>query len=500
VRTGAGRTFLVWEGADGVVTAWTYGEFGRLVDEVAQYLSQNGALAGRRVHVAVTNSPAFVAVWLACAQLGAVLVPSDPVATRRELAECFARTGPAIGVASARRAGDYRAAAAGCGMTVVEIDEDDTDLGIIRAATPAQPGGRARPAPDQPLAIMFTSGTTSRPKGVVLTQANYGFAGRTMAEAAALGRDDRQLVVLPMFHANAQYYSFAPAICTGASVALIHAFSASGFVRQAAAHQATHASLFAAPIRMILARTGARPGDLRLRHCWYAQNLTASQYEQFAALIGCRPRQLYGMTETAPAVITSGLLDPLPDAMGRQTPGCRVELRDPDSGRHTPDGQVGEVVVGGRPGQEIFAGYLDDPRTTAQSFRDGWFRTGDLATRDSSGLFRFAGRRGEVLKVAGENVSTVEIEAVLAEHPAVYESAVVGEPDPVRDEVPVAYVVLRDGHTAAAEDLERWCADRLARSKRPRDFRLVAELPRTSVGKIRKFLLRPAAPRDEAAG
>jgi crotonobetaine/carnitine-CoA ligase len=500
VGAGPARTFLLWQGADGAVRTWTYGEFGRLVDEVAHCLSGHGARAGRTVHVALTNSPAFIAVWLACTQLGAVLVPSDPAATSRELAECFSRTSPVIGIASARRPADYRAAAAGMAMQVISVDEDDTDLQAIRAEPRPARHDRPEPAPGQPLAIMFTSGTTSRPKGVILTQANYAFAGRVMARAAALGRDDRQLVVLPVFHANAQYYSFAPAIHVGASVALMHTFSASGFVRQAAEHQATHASLFAAPIRMILARTGARPGGLRLRHCWYAQNLTSGQYEQIASLLGCRPRQLYGMTETVPAVITSDPEDALPDAMGRQTPGCQVDLQDPASGRRTAVGQAGEIVAGGRPGAEIFAGYLDDPETTAGSFRDGWFRTGDLAIRDSAGVFRFAGRRGDLLKVAGENVSTVEIEAVLAEHPAVYESAVVGEPDPVRDEVPVAYVVLRDGHSATAQELGSWCAERLARSKRPREYRLVAELPRTSVGKIRKYMLGATAAHGQQAG
>jgi crotonobetaine/carnitine-CoA ligase len=493
VAIDATRTFLVWEGSDGNVRGWTHRQFGQLVDEVAGYLGARGTRSGSRVHVALTNSPAFIAVWLACAQLGAVLVPSDPAATSRELTECFSRTSPVVGIGSRRRPADYQMAAAACSMKVVLVDEDDTDLDSIRAGPWRGQGGEQPPEPAQPLAIMFTSGTTSRPKGVVVTQANYAFTGRVMAAAAGLGRDDRQLVVLPMFHANAQYYSFAPAICVGASVALLHTFSASGFVRQAAAHRATHASLFAAPIRMILARSEPAPATLRLRHCWYAQNLTASQYEQIAALLGCRPRQLYGMTETVPAVLTSDSQGALPDAMGRQTPGCQVDLRDPASGRPVQPGQVGEIVVGGRQGTEVFAGYFDDPQTTVDSFRDGWFRTGDLAVRDGAGIYRFAGRRADVLKVAGENVSTVEIEAVLAEHPAVYESAVVGEPDPVRDEVPVAYVVLRGGSSATVEELAIWCDERLARSKRPREYRLVAELPRTSVGKIRKFMLTGGA-------
>ncbi len=134
---------------------------------------------------------------------------------------------------------------------------------------------------------MFTSGTTGRPKGVEITQANYAFAGATMAAACDLTADDRQLVVLPLFHANAQYYSFAAAIAVGASVALMPAFSASRFVDQAADHGATCASLFAGPIRMILARGGPVSPDLpplRLRHCWYAQNLTPVQYDTISRL------------------------------------------------------------------------------------------------------------------------------------------------------------------------------------------------------------------------
>jgi crotonobetaine/carnitine-CoA ligase len=175
--------------------------------------------------------------------------------------------------------------------------------------------------------------------------------------------------------------------------------------------------------------------------------------------------------------------------MGIQTLGCQVDVWDAD-GRPSADGEVGEVVVRGVPGATLFAGYLDDPGTTAASFSKGWFRTGDLASRDAAGRFRFAGRRSDVLKVSGENVSVIEVEAVIADHPSVLEVAVTGRPDPMRDEVPVAYVVPHpDRPPLTAEDLSTWCEERLAKSKRPTDFELVTELPRTSVGKIRKFLL-----------
>jgi crotonobetaine/carnitine-CoA ligase len=196
------------------------------------------------------------------------------------------------------------------------------------------------------------------------------------------------------------------------------------------------------------------------------------------------------MTETIPAVLSNGALDPRPDSMGRPTLGCTVDLQDVESGEPVGDGEAGELVVGGRPGTTLFNGYLDDPVTTMRSFRDGWFRTGDRALRDGDGRYFFAGRGGDILKVGGENVSAVEVESVLAAHPAVFEAAVTGEPDPVRDEVPVAYVVLRgDAARTTTDDLLTWCEHRLAPAKRPRRVHLVAELPRTSVGKIRKFML-----------
>jgi len=481
--------FLTFLGSDGRTTSWTYDAFDDVVARTAGVLAAAGVGRGDAVHLVLRNSPAFVAAWLATARLGAWMVPSDPEATAAELAEHLRRTGAAAAVVGDGRAGTYADAVrlADAKTAVLAVGEDDPAPAALLGGDPV--GAAAAVGPDDRLAVLFTSGTTSAPKGVELTQAGYAFAGDVMAAAATLRPDDRQLVVLPLFHANAQYYSFASAISAGASVALVHRFSASAFLAQAAALGATCASLFAAPIRMILAK-GATPVEgLRLRHCWYAQNLTAAQHDELSHLLGCRPRQLYGMTETLPAVLTDRALDPRPDAMGHPTLGCEVRVTD-----------AGELHVRGVPGRTLFAGYLDDPDTTEAAFErvgDGsvWFTTGDKAVVDpADGRLVFGGRRSDVLKVAGENVSTVEVEAVLAEHPAVLEAAVVGRPDPVRDEVPVAFVVLRPGADATTDELVAWAGERLAKAKRPRDVLLVDELPRTSVGKIRKFLLPEGTP------
>ena len=488
----ADETFLVFETPSGDVARWSYGGFDETVDRVAGTLAVLGAEPGAAVHLALTNSPTFIAAWLAASRLGAWIVPSDPMGRTPELAGHIERTRPTVGLCAGARAGTYRAAAAGRpDLTVVEVDEADTALAPFHAAPLAASERRAPDLHDR-AAVMFTSGTTGRPKGVEVSQANYAFAGKVMAEAAGLASEDRQLVVLPLFHANAQYYSFASAIWTGASVALMPAFSASGFLPAAARHSATCASLFAAPIRMILARGGPADG-VRLRHCWYAQNIAADQYETVAQWFGCRPRQLYGMTETIPAVLTDEAADPHHASMGRVSPGCAVDVQD-SVGASVESGIVGEVVVGGEPGVTLFAGYLDAPDITAASFRDGWFLTGDRAIRDDTGRHYFDGRRSDVLKVSGENVSIVEVESTLAEHPAVLEAAVVGRPDDIRDEVPVAFVVAADASAPPSlDELNAWCGQRLAKAKRPASITLIDELPRTSVGKIRKFLLAEQA-------
>ncbi|MDB0005863.1 AMP-binding protein [Ilumatobacteraceae bacterium] len=484
VFDGPSRPFLTFEGPSGEIADWTYGEFDGLVNRAMATLRSEGVVQGSAVHLALTNSPTFIAVWLAAVRLGAWIVPSDPMSRAPELADHISRTEPVVGFCAESRAEPYVEAAGS--MRVIRVDESDTELRWLGGTIDVVPGD---PTPRDRAAVMFTSGTTGRPKGVEITQANYAFAGQAMAGASGLTSEDRQIVVLPLFHANAQYYSFASAIAVGASVALMHTFSASGFLPQVARHGATCASLFAAPMRMILAR-GEKVEGVALRHCWYAQNITPEQHKTLTDWFGCPPRQLYGMTETIPAVLTDTGNDPLSDSMGFVTDGCTVALHGPD-GAAVSDGDIGEIVVNGVPGETLFAGYLDDERTTVASFRDGWFLTGDRARRDPDGRWYFDGRRSDVLKVSGENVSTVEVEAVITAHPAVLEASVIGAPDDVRDEVPVAFVVASDPTAPpTVQDLTNWCAERLSKPKVPTQFTFLNELPRTSVGKIRKFLLK----------
>jgi crotonobetaine/carnitine-CoA ligase len=201
------------------------------------------------------------------------------------------------------------------------------------------------------------------------------------------------------------------------------------------------------------------------------------------------------MTETV-AIVCADVSDPYRhDTIGPPIEGRPVVLRNPETGADATPGELGELVLAGVPGEDIFLEYLDDPAATGRSFvrRDGvtWFRTGDVVVRaDGTEALRFVGRRDDVIKVSGENVSLTEIEATLAQAPGVLECAVLGRPDPVRDMVPVAYVVPRDReHPPAVSELAAWSERNLAAAARPRDWHLIEALPRTSVGKVRRFKL-----------
>ncbi|MGY0499352.1 class I adenylate-forming enzyme family protein [Nocardia sp. FBN12] len=502
------RPFLVFCSETSGVTQWSYREFDAIVGKVARSLTDAGVRPGTSVHVVLRNCPAFVALWLAAARLRACLVPVDPASSARDVARQVDRVRPVVGVCGVPRADIYRAGAGDAVPLLFVLAEDASDLdsgACLVRGDGAAPGADATPS--DRLSVMFTSGTTSEPKGVVLTQGNYAHVAATMAQAVDLRPHHRWFVTLPLFHANAQYYCFAPAIAIGASVALAATFSASGWVAQARELEVTHASLFAAPIRMILARC---PGDiepLTLEHVWFAQNLGAEHYERFAELVGTRPRQLYGLTESVAVVCADTSDTPRADVIGRPL-GRRIRVESPGTDRPADIDEPGMLSVCGTPGIDLFLEYLDDPEATAGALHtadgDTWFSTGDVVATDTEGVVRFIGRADDVVKVAGENVSLTAVEATVAQAPGVLEAAVVARPDPVRDVVPVAYIVARDpSDPPQPAQLAAWAAENLAPSARPHDWVLVDALPRTSVGKIRRFQIASAAAppdADRAAG
>ncbi|MGH2791274.1 MAG: AMP-binding protein [Actinomycetota bacterium] len=484
--------WLVFEDLDGAVVRRSYGQALQRASGTASVLQGRGVRSGDRVHLHLWNCPEFYDLWFGTALLGAVMVPTNPLLTADELSYVGAHANCRLSVTQPELIDTVRSAHSGDLLVVGSSDSIDgaitleSELQLAGSYDAAGAAGSTDVA-----AVLYTSGTTSRPKGVQVTHANYLHVGEVVAQHLRVRPEDRMLVALPLFHANAQYYSSMSALVTGSSLIVMERFSASRWAGVAARHGATLASLFAAPIRMLLAQP--EPEDdagNELRAVIFSQNVTPEQLDAFERRFGCPLLQLYGMTET----IAPPTLNPLYGlrrnmSIGRPTLGATLRVVD-ERGHDVTQGEVGELLVAGEPGTTLMAGYLSDERATHGAIINGWLHTGDKVRVDEDGYFHFVDRAKDMIKRAGENVAASEIESVVNSHPAVFESAAIGVQDEMRDEAIKVYVVLANGTSATADELTAWCATRLAKFKVPGSIEFVEGLPRTSVGKIRKEVLR----------
>ena len=344
------------------------------------------------------------------------------------------------------------------------------------------------------LMMLFTSGTTSRPKAVQLTHANALFAGIFGAQGYKVVPEDRHFMVLPLFHVNAQFISVMPTLTAGATLVMAEQFSASKYMEQARRYGATTTSLVAATAKMILAQPRHElDGHNSFRLVMYAIAITEEQWTEFETRFKVKLSDLWGLTETlAETTMNPPDLEMKRNCIGLCRLGNEMKIVD-DEGKEVSPGTVGEIVVHGVPGRTIMKGYYKNPEATAQTIRDGWLYTGDNGSMDEDGYFHFVDRKKDMIKRGGENVAAVEVEYVLSLHPKVQEAAVVGVPDPMRDEAIMALIVLQEGECCTEEEIISFCKERLAKFKVPSFVDFKKSFPKTSIGKIQKNLLRQEA-------
>ncbi|PIC67269.1 ATP-dependent acyl-CoA ligase [Sporosarcina sp. P21c] len=487
------KTLFLFEDADRHVSQKTYREFEDEVDRLSRYFLHLGIRKGEHVTLHMPNNLEFYTIWFALANIGAIMVPTNILSPTSEM--------------------NYIISNSDSVMLITEQPYLDkfTDLGKhcpairYRMLTRSQPvdgyfsyddalifeSGCKHALPElhneDTVAILYTSGTTSKPKGVCVTHANYLFVGEQMALNLQLTANDRTFIVLPLFHGNAQYYSTMSALTVGASIALTEKFSASRYFEQANQLQATVGSLFAAPIRMILAKNESKNVIKNTLHTIiFAQNVAAEQLNRFKELADVRLSQLYGMTET----IGIPLMNPLHsvcknESIGRPTLAYEVKLVD-EQGNEVQKGASGQILVKGHPGRTIMKKYLRNQLATEETIQDGWLRTGDNARIGEDGYYYFVDRVKDMIKRSGENVATIEVESALASHQAVYEAAVIGVPDDMRDEAIKAFVILNEEMYVTENELLAHCQAQLAKFKVPDSIDFLDDFPRTSVGKIQK--------------
>ncbi|MBI3742920.1 MAG: AMP-binding protein [Chloroflexi bacterium] len=461
----------------------TYGELSERVEQLARLLRGAGIEAGDTVSLVLGNDLSFIECFLALTCTGAVAAPLNPAYTADEF-KSFMEAASAKTVVLPVGAGTAHGAASGLGLSVISVEPGSKGLELRRDGKLVERGASvAKVDAAEPALFLHTSGTTSRPKGVPLTHANIVASTRNIVGTYALTDRDVALVVMPLFHVHGLIGVVLSTLASGGTVVVPPRFSAGAFWGDAKAHAATWYSAVPTIHQILVARAdqdNAPKGTFRfIRSCSSA--LAPALFEQMEARFASPVLEAYGMTEAAHQM-ASNPLPPDERRAGTVGVGTGVEVGVMDEGGALlPQGGVGEVVIRG---PNVMSGYRDNPQANAASFTHGWFRTGDQGTIERGGYLRLTGRLKELINRGGEKISPLEVDAVLARHPAIAEAICFGVPDAKYGEEIQAAVVLK--RAATEQDIQRFCGEHLVDFKVPKRVHVVDALPRTATGKIQR--------------
>jgi crotonobetaine/carnitine-CoA ligase len=498
VRQHADKPFVIFIDKNQREEILTYTQFDEQVNRLGSWLAKRGISKGEFVLTHLPNSTGFLVTLHACTKIGAVMIPSIIFDVEEDLDYKLNFSKAKMVITDAEYFSVFESIRAKCPslLDIVIYRSDKPIPGthrweeILSGSSPEL--APVEIAPLDPAQMLFTSGTTARPKGVLLTHANFLYIGEICARSFAVTPDDRYLLVLPLFHVNAQCISYFPCLTAGASVVICERFSATAFSTLLRKYDCTICSLVAATVRMILAQSeSAFDADNRMWRCPYAIAITDEEWDAFERRFGTTLVDLYGLTETlGPCTVMPIWGEHRRGSVGWPNFGMEVRIVD-DEGKEVPIGDVGEIAIKGEPGISLFKEYYNNPDATAQDLVDGWFFSGDHGRMDEDGYVYFIDRKKDVIKRGAENISAAEVERVLHEHSAIVEAAVIAVPDPVRDEAVLAIVRVRPDRRVTGDELNQYCSQRMAKFKVPQYFEFrTEEFPKTSIGKIRKNVIR----------
>jgi fatty-acyl-CoA synthase len=471
----------------------SYAEFAARIGQAARALkSELGVGRGDRVAILSLNRPDYLVLLYACARLGAMLVPlnwrlavaeqffilSDAATKVLLLEQAFAAVLPPIEESMPE-------------TTVIGLDF--TPLGRVSFdALLARGRGDGRdPHADLscPLLIVYTSGTTGRPKGAVLRQEALLWNGVMSQHMHGLTSDDHVLTVLPFFHVGGLNIQTTPALQHGATVTIHSRFAPDTTLACFERDRPTLTVLVPATIQAVSDHTAWATTDLSsLKAITTGSTIVPPHLIERIVARGVPVLQVYGSTETCPIAVYTRLGGDLSREGSTGLAGlcCEAAIID-DAGNELPPETPGEIAVRG---PNVFLKYWENEQATREALHDGWYRSGDIGRRDADGYFWVHDRKKNLIISGGENIYPAEVERVLLEHPDIVECGVIGRLDPRWDEVPIAYVIRRKGGTVDAEGLKVHIQLQLARFKVPREIVFVEDLPRTALGKVQHFMLK----------
>ena len=514
------RHFLTFQNRVGDVFEYTYAAFDEDVNRIANVFLDLGIEKGDHVALHLHSSPEFLMCLFGLAKIGTVAVPineqyladeaeyilenSDAICVVVEplfyetYQELLARghyfpKGVVVaraGTESPRSNIDFSSIYTPLG-TVEEGQQGIYDFWMMRCEQSAILRDSCELASDDPVQIIYTSGTTSRPKGVVLTHANMVFSGLYGDWEVSLRGSDRVLTSMPACHSNFQLAALMPVITAGASLIIIEKYSATRFMKQIRHYKATVIQCVAMMLRTLLLQpVDPEEKNHCVREVLYFIPITDAEKEEFEQRFNMRIVNTYGSTESIGWAIT----DPPVGArnwpsVGRAGLGYKARICDMND-NELPPGEVGEIQIKGERGRSVMLEYYNNPEATENTFSvDGWLKTGDQGYQDDNGWFYFVDRKVNMVKRSGENISTTELEEILEQHPAIAEAAVIGVPDPIRDQAIKAFVRFAPGESMTLAEVEQYCKDHMASFKVPTFYEVVEDFPRTCSMKIEKKLL-----------
>jgi len=458
---------------------------------LAAFLAAHGIACGERVALYMPNGLQTARLFIGVMYAGRVVTPLNLLAQASQLEYVLAHSDARLVFVAPGERERLAAAAARAGRAI-ELITVDPDWAEFIAEAPAAHAGLAPVGAGDAALMMYTSGTTGLPKGVVLTHANVLAGGRFVSQAHALGEADRVLAVLPLYHINGQIVTAVAPLVHGGSLVMPRRFSASEFWPLACKHACTWINVVPTMITYLLAGPDPRAAGQDLSAIRFCRSASAplppEHHRAFEDKFGIGVIETMGLTETAAPAFTNPLArEKRKIGSPGQAYGNEAKVVDPHSGRELPDGQPGEILVRGA---NVMKEYYKSPEATAKALEpDGWLHTGDLGLRDADGFFFITGRLKELIIKGGENIAPREIDEALYRHPAVLEAAAVGIPDAQYGQEILAAVVLKPGATLSEAELRSFCHAELGRYKTPKVIRFVAELPKGPSGKVQRLKL-----------
>ena len=478
------RVAVHFEGAD-----VTYAELHERVSRLAAALAGGLAIGpGDRIAYLGYNSPLVLELLFACARLGAILVPLNWRLTAAEHRGVLADAQPSALVAEAEFLGHAEALRADVPRLVA------CEPAAARGGWRALDGPGDAPTPGAgdlaaPLLLVYTSGTTGRPKGAVLTQGALLWNALNSIAAHDLTSADHVLTVLPMFHVGGLNIHTTPALLAGATITLARRFDPGETLDLIAARRPTLLLTVPAVAQALSRHERFAATDFSsLRAMCTGSSIVPEAVMRPWMERGVPVTQVYGMTESGPVAIALSIADAARKVGSCGKPVAHSQARVVDAaGRDVAPGERGEIWLRG---PNLMSGYWRNPDATADAFADGWLRTGDVGHRDADGFYYIDDRVKDVVISGGENIYPAELEAVLADCPDIAEAAVIGRPDPTWGEIPIACIVPHPGAALTRADVLALFPNRLARYKHPRDVIFLNALPRNAMGKIQKHDLR----------